>query len=77
MDLMPLRYQQDPHCFGCGERIESEVIYASLCGHDTCPSTCWHYDHLMAARDAAETAQKAQGNVAKAINHLLIILRGM
>jgi hypothetical protein len=68
-------YQERARCFGCCEVIEGEVVFAALCGHDTCPSTTWHYQHLMAARETQEEAERTGGNPGRAIMHLLDVLR--
>lgn len=72
-----LAYQETPRCFGCGERVEErELVFAALCGHETCPSTCWHYHHLMQARETFERNADQQHGGERAIAVLLIQLRG-
>lgn len=68
-------YQERPRCFGCCEIIEGEVVYAALCGHDTCPSTAWHYHHFMQAREVAQEAERTGGSLGRAVMHLLDVLR--
>lgn len=70
-------YQPKARCFGCCEPIEErDLVFAAICGHETCASTTWHYHHLMQAREVAEQAERTGGNLNAAMLHLLEVLRG-
>ena len=43
--------QNRPVCFRCTEAIDQDPVFEALCGHDTCPSACWHPLCLMEFRD--------------------------
>jgi hypothetical protein len=70
-------YQNEPRGVGCKERITpAELVFAAMCGHETCPSTAWHYHHFMQAREVLENAERTGGDPGKAMWHLLQVLQG-
>lgn len=50
--------QDRPICFKCREAIEQDPIYEAPCGHDRCPSVCFHGLCLMEFRDEREQASQ-------------------
>lgn len=70
-------YQERARCYGCCGAIErvEDVIFASLCGHPTCPSTTWHYNHLMECRETAERNCQDPYQLNEALGDLLERMR--
>lgn len=51
--------QDRPVCFECVEVVEYDPVYEALCGHDKCPSACFHGLCLMEFRDRREGIKRA------------------
>lgn len=53
---MPRPVPQDrPRCFGCHEQVDgADAVFAAPCGHQRCPSVCWHGLHYMEHLDKIE-----------------------
>lgn len=53
--------QSQPICASCNDPIDGEVlVYQAACGHQGCPSMCWHPKCLMDWRERQAVLQAAQ-----------------
>lgn len=47
-----------PICFTCHEVIEHSMVFEAPCGHEECPSACYHGVCLMEWREYREESFK-------------------